>query len=111
MPTPPTINVLTITRSKVRLLGNEEEVDPAQEQPMGTKTKVEGQPSSPQSSGAKGRSRALLFLAMPPNAFQIILERIDGLREVQNENFNRLNTIQEQINLLAIKFDSFTDQP
>ena len=48
---------------------------------------------------------------MPPNAFQIILERIDGLREVQNEHSERLTTIQEQINLLTAKFDSFTNQP
>ena len=46
MPTPPAINVLTIIRSKVRLLGDEEEVDLAQEQPMDIETKAEGQPSS-----------------------------------------------------------------
>lgn len=33
LPTPPAINALTITRSKVRLPGDEEEVDPTQEQP------------------------------------------------------------------------------
>ena len=31
MPTPPAIDALTITRCKVRFLGDEEEVDPAQE--------------------------------------------------------------------------------
>ena len=46
MPTPPAINALTITRSKVRLLGDKEEVDPAQEQTIETKTEAEGQPSS-----------------------------------------------------------------
>ena len=46
MPTPPAINVLTIIRSKVCLLGDEEEVDLAQEQPMDIETKAEGQPSS-----------------------------------------------------------------
>ena len=43
--------------------------------------------------------------------FQIILERINGLRDVQNEHSDRLTTIQEKINLLSAKFDSFTDQP
>ena len=46
MPTPPAINVLTIIRSKVRLLGDEKEVDLAQEQAMDIETKAEGQPSS-----------------------------------------------------------------
>ena len=46
MPTSPAINALTITRSKVRLPGNEEEVDLAQEQPIETETKAKGQPSS-----------------------------------------------------------------
>ena len=41
LPTSPVINALTITRSKVRLPGDEEEVDPAQEQPMETETKAE----------------------------------------------------------------------
>ena len=43
---------------------------------------------------------------MPPNAFQIILERIDDLQDVQNEHSVRLNAIQEQINLLLAKFDT-----
>ena len=38
--------------------------------------------------------------------FQIILERINGLRDVQNEHSDRLTTIQEKINLLSAKFDS-----
>ena len=42
MPTPPTINALTITKSKVRLSGDVEEVDPTQEQPIDTKTEAEG---------------------------------------------------------------------
>ena len=45
MPTPPAIDALTITRSKVHHSGNGEEVDPTQEQPMDTETEAEGQPS------------------------------------------------------------------
>ena len=109
MPTPSTINTLTIARIKVRLPGDEEKDDPAQGEPMDTETKAEGQPSTSRSRGE--RSRALSSLEVPPNAFQIILERIDDLREVQNEHFDRLIAIQEQINLFVAKFDSFTDQP
>ena len=108
-PTPLAINALTIARIKVHLLSDEEEVDPAQEEPMDIETEVEGQPSTSQSRGK--RIIALLSLEVPLDAFQIILERIDGLGEVQNEHSDRLTTIQEQINLLTAKFDSFTDQP
>ena len=109
MPTPLAINALTITRRKVCLPGDEEEVDPAQEQPMDPETKAEGQPSSSRRSGARGRSRASSSSTVPLDAFQIILERIDGLREVQTEHSDRLTTIQDQINLLAAKFNSFTN--
>ena len=108
-PTPLAINTLTIARIKVHLLSDEEEGDPAQEEPMDIETEVEGQPSTSQSRGK--RIIALLSLEVPPDAFQIILERINGLGEVQNEHSDRLTTIQEQINLLTAKFDSFTDQP
>ena len=76
---------------------------------MDNKTKAEGQPSSSRSCGK--RSRASSSFAVPLDAFQIILERIDGLRDVQNEQSDRLIAIQEQINLLSAKFDSFTTQP
>ena len=82
MPTPPTINALTIIRSKIHRPGDEEEVDHAQEQLMDTETEVEGQPSSLRRSGARGRSRFSSSSVVPPDIFQIILERIDGLREV-----------------------------
>ena len=59
---------------------------------MDTKTKAEGQPSSSRSCGK--RSRASSSFAVPLDAFQIILERIDGLRDVQNEQSDRLIAIQ-----------------
>ena len=111
MPIPLANNTLTITRSKVCLPSDEEEVDPEQEQPMGTETEAEGQPSSSRRGGGRGRSRASLSSVVPPDAFQIILERIDSLREVQTEHSDKLTTIQDQINLLIAKFDSFTNQP
>ena len=109
MPTPLAINALTIARIKVLLSGDEEEGDLAQGEPIDTETKAEGQPSTSWNRGK--RSRASSSSIVPLDAFQIILERIDGLREVQNEQFDKLTTIQEQINLLAAKFDSFTNQP
>ena len=45
-------------------------------------------------------------LHQPLNAFQIILERIDGLRDVAIEHSNNLTTIQDQINLLVAKFEA-----
>ena len=42
MPTPSAINSLTITRIRVRLLGNEVEGDQEEGEPMETKTEAEG---------------------------------------------------------------------
>ncbi|KAK9993405.1 hypothetical protein SO802_023108 [Lithocarpus litseifolius] len=80
MPTPPAINSLTIARIKVRLPGDEKEGDQAQGEPMDTVTEVEGQPSTSQSRGK--RSKVSSSSKVPSDAFQIILERIDGLRNV-----------------------------
>ena len=110
MSVPPSINSQTILRSKVRLLGDEQADEPEQTPPAGIKTEAEGQQPAPRRGGGRGRSRASSSSSMPPNAFQIILERVDGLRDVQTEHSNRLVTIQDQINLLIAKFDSFTSQ-
>ena len=88
MPTPSTINTLTITRIGVRLPSDEEEGNQEEGEPMGTKTKAKEQPSS--SRGHGKRSRASSSSAIPLDAVQIILESIDGLRDVQNEQSDRL---------------------
>ena len=67
-----------------------------------------GQASSSRSRDK--RSRASTSSEVPPNAFQIILERIDGLREVQKEHTNRMAAIQDQLNILSTKFDSINTQ-
>ena len=103
MSTPSAINALTITRIKVHLPSDQE-----QGEPMEPATEAEEQPSS--SRGHGKRSRASSSSAVPPDAFQIILERINRLRNAQNEQSDRLATIQEQMNLLSAKFDSFTTQ-
>ena len=111
MSVPPSINSQTILRSRVHLPGDEEAGEPEQAPPTDIETEAEGQPSSSRRDGGRGRSKASSSSSMPPNAFQIILERIDGLRDVQTKHSNRLTTIKDQINLLTAKFDSFTNQP
>ena len=85
------INALTIARIKVRLLGDEEEGDRAQGEPMDIETEAKGKPLTSQSRGKM--SRASSSSKVPPDAFQIILERIGGLRDIQNEHSNRLTAI------------------
>ena len=75
---------------------------------MDTKKEAEEQPLS--SRGHGKRSRASSSFAVPPDAFQIILERIDRLQDVQNEQSDKLAAIQEQMTFLSAKFDSFTTQ-
>ena len=110
MSVPPSINSQTILRSRVHLPGDEEAYEPEQAPSTDTETEAEGQPSSSRRGDGRGRSRASLSSSAPPDTFQIILERIDGLRDVQTEHSNKLTTIHDQINLLIAKFDSFMNQ-
>ena len=84
MPTPFAINKQTIIWIQVRLPGDVDEEGAKQEEgdPMDTEAEAAGQ-SSISRSRAK-RNKASTSSAAPPDAFQIILERIDGLREVKN---------------------------
>ena len=66
------------------------------------------QASSSRSRGK--RSRASTSSEVPPDTFQIILERIDGLREVQNEHTDRMTEIQDLLNILSAKFDNINTQ-
>ena len=76
---------------------------------MDTEAKAIGQ-SSTSRSRAK-RNRASTSSAAPPDAFQIILERIDGLREVQNQHTERMTAMQDRLDVLSTKFDSiYTNQ-
>ena len=91
MPTPSAINKLIITRIQVRLPGDEEEGNQEEGEPIDTKTETAREPSS--SRGRGKRSKASFSLVISPDAFQIILEMIDGLRDVQNEQSDRLVTL------------------
>ena len=94
MPTPSAINKQTIIRIQVRLPGDVDEEGAEQEEgdPMDTEAEAAGQ-SSTSKSRAK-RNRASTSSAAPPDAFQIILEMIDGLGEVQNQHTERMTAMQ-----------------
>ena len=107
MPTPSAINKQTIIRIQVRLLGDVDEDWAEQEEgdPMETKIEAAGQTSTSRSRAK--RNRASTSSVVPLDAFQIILERIDGLREVQNQH----TEMQDQLDVLSAKFDSiYTNQ-
>ena len=80
MPSPSVINKLTITRIQVRLPGDEKEGNQEEGEPMDTETKAASEPSS--SRGRGKRNRASSLSAVPLDAFQIILERINRLKDV-----------------------------
>ena len=88
MPILSAINKQTIIRIQVRLPGDEDEGDQEEGEPMETEIEAAGQTLS--SRGRGKRSRASSLSTLPPEAFQITLERIDGLRKVQNEHNDRL---------------------
>ena len=108
MCTPSAINKLTIIRIQVCLPGDEEEGDQGDGDQMETETTAAGQASSFISRGNK--SRTSTSSEVPLDAFQIILERIDGFREVQNEHTDRMAAVQDQLDLLSAKFNSFSTQ-
>ena len=67
MPTPSAINKLTVTRIQVRLLGDEEEGNQEEGEPMDTETEAVAELSS--SRGRGKRSRASSSSAVPSDAF------------------------------------------
>ena len=93
MPTPLAINKQTIIQIQVRLPGDVDEEGAEQEEgdPMDTEAEAARQASTSRSKAK--RNRASTSSAAPPDAFQIILERIDGLREVQNQHTERMTAM------------------
>ena len=108
MSTPLAINKMTIIKIQVCLPRDEEEGDQGEGDPMETEAEAVGQTSTSRSRGK--RSKASTSLVVPPDAFQIILERINGLREIQNEHTDRKAAIQDQFNILSAKFDNINTQ-
>ena len=89
MPTPSAINKQTVIRIQVRLPGDVDEEGAEQEKGDPMDTKVEAARQSFTSRSRAKRSRASTSSA----AFQIILERIDGLKEVQNQYTERITAM------------------
>ena len=111
VPTPLAINKQTIIQIQVCLRGDVDEEGAEQEEgdPMETEAEAVGQTSTSRSRAK--RIRVSTSSTVPPNAFQIILERIDGLREVQNQHTERMTAMQDQLDVLSAKFDSiYTNQ-
>ena len=91
IPTPSAINKLTIIKIQICLPGDEEEGDQGEGDQMETEPMTAGPNLTSKSRGK--RSRASTLSEVPPDAFQIILERINGLREVQNEHTDSMAAI------------------
>ena len=108
MSTPLAINRQTFKRISVRLPGEEDEDDEGKCDPMETEAEAVGQAST-STLGRRGkRTRESTSSDIPPDAFQIILERLDGLREVQTKQSERMAAMQDQLDVLLAKFDSIT---
>ena len=111
MPTPSAISKQTIIRIQVHLPGDvdEEGVEQEEGDPMATVAEAAGHTFISKSKAK--RNKASTSSAAPLGAFQIILERIDGLREVQNQHTERMTAMQDQLDVLSAKFDSiYTNQ-
>ena len=108
MSTPSAINKQTFKRISVCLPGEEDEGDEGEGDPMEIEAEAVGQTST-STLGRRGkRTRASTSSDIPPDAFQIILERLDGLKEVQTEQSERMVAMQDQLDVLSEKFDSIT---
>ena len=90
MPTPSAIKKQTIIRIQVQLLGDVDEEGAEQEEgdPMDTEAEAAGQSSTPRSKAK--RNRASTSTTAPLDVFQVILERLDGLRDVQTVQSERM---------------------
>ena len=93
MLTPSAINKQTIIRIQVRLPGDVDEEGAEQEEGDPMDTEAEAAEQSSTSRSKVKRIRASTSSATPPDAFQIILDRIDGLREVQNQHIERMTAM------------------
>ena len=108
MSTPLAINKQTFNKISVRLPGEEDEGDEGEGDPMETEAEAAGQTSTSTPKRRGKRTRASTSLDIPPDAVQVILERLDGLREVQTEQSKRMAAMQDQLDVLSAKFDSIT---
>ena len=82
MSTPSAINKQTFKRISVHLPGEEDEGDEGEGVPMEIEAEAVGQASTSTPRRSGKRTRASTSSDIPPDAFQVILERLDGIREV-----------------------------
>ena len=75
---------------------------------METEAEAVGQASTSTPRRSGKRTRASTSSNIPLDAFQVILERLDGLKEVQIEQSERIAAMQDQLDVLSAKFDSIT---
>ena len=73
---------------------------------MDTEAEAAGQLSTPRSIAK--RNRASTSITAPQDAFQVILERLDGPRDVQTVQSERMAAMQDRLDILSAKLDSFT---
>ena len=85
----------TFKRISVCLPGEEDEGDEGEGVPMETKAEAAGQASTSTPRRNGKRIRASASLDIPPDAFQVILERLDGIREIQTEQSERIIAMQD----------------
>ena len=100
MSTPSAINKQTFKRISVCLLGEEDESYEGKGVPMETEAEAAGQASTSTPRRSGKRTRALTSSDIPPDAFQVILERLDGIREVQTEQSEKIAAMQDQLDVL-----------
>ena len=79
MPLTSLINSQTILRSRIQIPEDKHAEEAEEAPPVDTETKVEGQQPLPTYGRGRPRRGASSSSSIPPKAFQIILERIDGL--------------------------------
>ena len=108
MSTPSAINKQTFKRISVHLPGEEDEGDDGEGVPMETEAEAAGQASTSTPRRSGKRTRASTSSEIPPDAFQIILERLDGIREVHTKQFEKIAAMQDQLDVLSAKFDNIT---
>ena len=108
MSTPSTINKQTFKRKSVRLPSEEDEGDEGEGVPMETEAEATGQTSTSTPRRRGKRTRASTSLDIPLDAFQVILERLYGIREVQTEQSEKIAAMQDQLDVLSVKFDNIT---
>ena len=82
MSTPLAINKQTLKTISVRLPGEEDEGDEGEDVPMETEAEAVGQASTSTPKRRGKGTRVSTSSDIPLDAFQVILERVDGIREV-----------------------------